>query len=142
MRRTLTVLAFAAATAIACKGEAAPTDPKALYRVEASAEPTSLEAGKSGTFRIAVRPNEGAEVKAETPFRATLAGTGSVSVGKAELAYADNARIEGKGPVFEIPFEAKAAGAGELEADLVFFVCTDEACLRTTDQVSVPVTVR
>ena len=144
MRRTLTALSFAASLLLACKGEAAaPTDPKALYRLDAKAEPATVQAGQKGTFRLAVRPTQkGAHVKAETPFRGTLEATGPLSLAKSTLAYEDRARVEDEGPVFEIPFEAKAAGKGELKADLVFFVCTDEACLRTSEQVSVPVEVR
>ena len=43
--------------------------------------------------------------------------------------------------MFEVPFEAKSAGTGEIAADMTFFVCTAEACVRTTEQVQVPVTV-
>jgi hypothetical protein len=142
MRRTLTALSFAVSLLFACKGEA-ETDPKALYRIEASAQPASIEAGKQGTFRIAVRPTvSGAHVKPETPFRGKLGATGPLSLQKSELKYEDHVRVEKDGPVFEIPYEAKAAGSGALTADLTFFVCTDEACLRTTEKVNVPVQVR
>lgn len=144
MRRTLTALSFAASLLFACRGEAeAPTDPKALYRLDAKAEPATVQAGGKGTFRLAVRPTrEGAHVKAETPFRGTLEATGPLALEKTALSYEDHARVEEGGPVFEIPFAAKEAGKGELKADLVFFVCTDEACMRTTEEVRVPVEVR
>jgi hypothetical protein len=65
-----------------------------------------------------------------------------VELAKTELGYQDHARVEGNGPVFEVPFDAKDAGAGNIEADMTFFVCTDEACVRTTEQLQVPVTVQ
>jgi hypothetical protein len=143
MRRTLTVITFAAALLVACKGEAAETDPKALYRLDATAEPATLKPGGKGTFRLAVRPTKaGAHVKPETPFRGTISTTGPLQVEKTTIAYEDRARVENDGPVFEIPFEATAAGKGELKADLTFFVCTDQACLRTTEQVALPVEVK
>ena len=142
MRRTLTALSFAASLLVACRGEASD-DPKSLYRIEASADPATVQAGGKGTFRIAVRPTvKGAHVKPETPFRGKLAATGPLALQKSELSYADHVRVEKDGPVFEIPYEAKDAGSGTLQADLVFFVCTDEACLRTTEQVNVPVQVK
>lgn len=140
MRRTLTALSSAAVLLLACKGEA-EADPKSLYRVEASASPVA--AGQQGTFRIAVRPTAaGAHVKPETPFRGKLVATGPLALQKTEIAFGDNARIEGGGPVFEIPFDAKAPGEGTLAADLTFFVCTAQSCMRTTEQVTVPVQVK
>lgn len=142
MRFPIQLLACAAALSFACKGEAAQVDPKSLYRFEAAAVPEVLAAGGEGRFRLAVRPTKaGAHVKAETPFRGTLAATGPLRLAKAEIAWEDRARVEGGGPIFEIPFHADAAGTGALSADLVYFVCTDTACMRTTEQVSVPVRV-
>jgi hypothetical protein len=50
--------------------------------------------------------------------------------------------VENGGPVFEVPFSAIAAGEGSLRAELVFFVCTEQACMRTTENVDLPVHVR
>ncbi len=130
-------LAPAAAPAAAASG--VPDDPRTLYKLEAKASPAS--AGDTGTLHLAIRPIEGAVVKAETPFRATLEASGQVGLLKTELSFADRAREEGSGPIFEIPFDAKEAGEGSIDADLTFFVCVEEACLRTTEKVSVPVTV-
>lgn len=136
--KTLKALSFASVLLFACKGEAA-TDVKQLYSVEASAAP--VNAGGTGTLHLAVKPKAGAHVKAETPFRAKLEATGPVALQKTELKYADHVRVENEGPVFEVPFEAKSAGKGEIKADMTFFVCTAESCNRTTEQVTVPVQV-
>jgi hypothetical protein len=114
-------------------------NPKSLYTLASSATP--VKAGQTGKLTLAVQPKEGAHVKGETPFRTKLSATGPVELSKTELGYADNARIEHEGPVFEVPFQAKAAGSGSIEADMAFFVCTAEACVRTTELVQVPVTV-
>lgn len=140
MRRTLTALSFASALLLACKGEAAEVDISKLYRVEASASP--VKAGETGTFHVAIRPTGEAHVKPETPFKGKISATGPIEVSKTEIGYADHSKIENQGPVFDIPFQAKATGSGELKADLTFFVCTAELCQRTTNQVSVPVQVQ
>lgn len=116
-----------------------PDDPKTLYRVTASAD--EAKAGEPGIVHLAIQPVEGAVVKAETPFRGKLAAKGPISVPKEEFAYEDRAEEVGGGPVFAIPFEAKEAGEGTIEADLTFFVCVAEACMRTTESLSVPVLV-
>lgn len=140
MRRTLTALSFSSALLFSCKGEAAEVDPSKLYRVEASA--SQVKAGEIGTFHLAIRPLGDAHVKPETPFKGKLSATGPLTLSKAEIGYADHSKVENQGPVFDIPFQATAAGEGEIRADLTFFVCTAELCQRTVNQVSIPVQVR
>lgn len=129
----------------ACSGGSpaqVPDDVRSLYRMEVGAEPSELPAGQGGVLRIAVRPTvKGAHVKPETPFDGKLTATGPVELARQAIGFEDNARIEKGGPVFEIPWTAKAPGAGALQADLTFFVCTDTACLRTTEELEVPVRV-
>lgn len=143
MRTLAFLLLLVLAAFTACKGgtvPSAPTDPKSLYRMEAFADPAT--SGSASTLHIAIRPVEGAEVKPETPFRAKLEARGPIALGKTEFGYADHVRVENQGPIFEIPFEAKEAGKGEIDADMTFFVCMAEACLRTTEKLTVPVVVQ
>jgi|GEM_PF-3693851 len=167
MNRSISILALVALLAAGCKDAAAPapnaapaaetaaangpaskrpapkgevpSDPKTLYTVKASAEPA--KAGGEGSVHLVIRPVEGAKVKAETPFHAKLAAKGPIGLRKAELAYEDRTEVVAEGPVFDIPFDAKEAGEGAIDADLTFFVCVAEACMRTTESVSVPVLV-
>lgn len=115
-------------------------NPKSLYTL-AKGAPATVKAGEQGKLTLAVQPKDGVRVKPETPFKAKLSTTAPVELAKTELGYTDHARVEKGGPVFEVPFEGKAAGSGQIAADMTFFVCTDEACVRTTEQVDVPVTV-
>lgn len=108
-------------------------DPKSLYEVDLKA-PEGIAAGEEGTLTLAIRPKEGAEVKPETPLRAKLEASGVLRVEKDRLSYADNARIEGKGPVFEIPVKAESAGEGEVGVDLDFYICIAELCMKTGEQ--------
>ncbi len=149
-----TVLATAASVLLlaACSSDAqAPAvasgekldidNPKSLYTLKSGA-PAEVKVGEAGKVTLAVQPKAGAKVKPETPFKAKLSATAPVELTKSELGYADHARVEAEGPVFEVPFEGKAAGAGNIEADMTFFVCTAEACVRTKELVQLPVAVQ
>jgi hypothetical protein len=110
-------------------------DPKSLYEIEAKVS-EGLSPGETGTLTLAIRPKAGAEVKAETPLRAKLQPTGPVELEADQLAYDDHKRVEGKGPVFEVPLRAVEAGEGEVDVDLTFFICTAELCMRTKEDLS------
>lgn len=141
MHRSLTAACFTAVLSLACRSEA-QGDPKALYRIDTSGTTTSVKAGETGKLVLAIQPTaSGAHVKPETPFRGKLSATGALTFDKADFGYTDSARVVNEGPVFELPFKASAPGDSQVTADLTFFVCTAQACLRTTEQVKVPVTV-
>lgn len=127
-----------AAKAAVPSGEV-PSDPKTLYTVEAKAAPA--KSGGEGSLHLAIRPVAGALVKEETPFRGKLKTEGPIAFSKSEFEYEDRAQVVDGGPVFELPFDAKEAGEGTIDADLTFFVCVAEACMRTTESLSVPVRV-
>lgn len=116
-------------------------DPKSLYEVELKA-PEGLSAGDEGILTLAIRPKEGAEVKPETPLRAQVEAKGGLSTEKTRLAYADHARVEGKGLVFEIPVKAEGAGEGEVEVDLDFYVCIAELCLKTGEKLKTTTSIQ
>lgn len=147
MKRIVWGTVLAAAVLAGCKESAAPAvdpedvDPKSLYQVEARVS-DALAPGGSGTLTLAIRPKPGAEVKAETPLRATLQPRGPVEVGSAELGYDDHKRIEAKGPVFEVPVHAKEAGEGAVDVDLTFFICTAELCMRTKEDLSLDLRIQ
>lgn len=116
-------------------------DPRSLYDVVLEA-PETLAAGESGTVTLAIRPKDGAEVKPETPLRASLESRGAIRAEKERLSYADHARVEGKGPVFEIPVRGEEAGQGELGVDLDFYVCIAELCMKTAEKLAVTAQVQ
>jgi hypothetical protein len=141
--RRLRTACFAAVLSFACTSKAAEQDPKTLYKIDTTGTTTTVKSGTAGKLVIAIQPQvKGAHVKSETPFRGKLTTTGAVAFDKADFGYKDMARVVNEGPVFELPFKATAPGASTVTADLTFFVCTEQACMRTTDQVKVPVTVQ
>ena len=81
-------------------------------------------------------------MKPETPLRAQVEAKGGLSTEKTRLAYADHARVEGKGPVFEIPVKAEGAGEGEVEVDLDFYVCIAELCLKTGEKLKTTTSIQ
>lgn len=116
-------------------------DPKSLYDVVVEA-PEGLRAGEEGRFTVAIRPKDGAEVKPETPLRGQIEARGALRTEKTRLSYADNARVEAKGPVFEIPVQAEAAGEGELGVNLDFYICIAELCMKTGEDLQVSTSVQ
>lgn len=116
-------------------------DPRSLYEVELEA-PQGLSAGEAGTFTLAIRPKDGAEVKPETPLRAELEASGGLRAEKTRLGYADHARVEDKGPVFEIPVTAEAAGEAEIGVDLDFYICIAELCMKTGEELKATTSIQ
>lgn len=141
----LAVAALLSLVALGCESSAKAgeiPDPKTLYTAELKLSSADVKAGEGGTVVLSVRPKAGAHVKGETPFKALLAATGPVTIEKTELGFKDHTSIVEEGPVFEVPFKASAAGEGKLDADLSFYVCIAEACVKTTEKLSTAVTVK
>lgn len=116
-------------------------DPKSLYDVVVQA-PEAMRAGEEGRVTIALRPKDGAEIKPETPLRGQIEARGALTTEKTRIGYADNARVEHRGPVFEIPVKAESAGEGELGVDLDFYICVAELCMKTEEDLRVATRVQ
>lgn len=141
----LTVAAGALLAVAACKSggqrSAEDIDPKSLYRVEIT-PPEPLRVGETQPLRIVVRPIAGGEIKEETPFRGKAEASGPIAVERTEFTYAERSGLVDGGPAFDLPVRGIEPGEGKVDVDLSFFVCVEEACLRTGEQRSVPVQVR
>lgn len=116
-------------------------DPKDLYDVIVEA-PEGMRAGDEGKLTLAIRPKDGAFVKPETPLRGEVEASGAVRAEKSRFSFADNARVESRGPVFEIPVHAESAGEGELGVDLDFYICIAELCMKTGEDLRVTTSVQ
>lgn len=140
-RRTLLLLAaLAAPTAFA--GEDA--DVAKFYEVKTDA-PKTLKNGEQGKLSIAIDAKPGAHISDDAPVRIELSGSG-VKLRKTKLTRADavGKKVEGKesaAPRFEVPFTAIAAGKGQLDAKMTFFVCTDKVCSRQQKNVTIPLEI-
>jgi hypothetical protein len=120
------------------KGQA-PADGK-LYSLEGSAQPAQVAPGASGEVTIRIKLAPGTHIADEAPFKAALTGR-NVRLTKTTLAWSD-AQKEPDGASLRVPFTAETAGTGAVEAALDFRVCTDKACLKQVDKISVPVIVK
>ena len=116
-----------------------PADEAAkLYEVEMSATP-SVAKGSEGELVIRIKPKPGAEIHKEAPISLALDARnvepGQKKVGRKEL------KMEGENGSFTVPFKAVEAGAGGIDANLTFFICTDKVCARQQRKATLPVTV-
>ncbi len=139
-------LALVAGVLVSSRALASEVDPTTLYRVTTEGTTAKLAPGKKGTLVLEIQSLKGAHVSDEAPLRIQLSGSGAVAPEKTQLLYADSVRkpsasVKYPDPRFEVPLAAQGKGPGAVEAKMVFFVCTAEACLRQQKTLSVPVTV-
>lgn len=134
-----------AAALFASLALAAEVDPTTLYRVTTDGTTPRVASGKKGTLVLEIQSLKGAHVSDEAPLRIQLSGTGAVTPEKTQLVYADSVRkpsasVKYPDPRFEVPLAVQGKGSGTVEAKMVFFVCTEQLCLRQQKTLSVPVT--
>lgn len=130
---------LAAATARAAADSASPTAPSsATYRVDA---PRSLQVkkGEKASARIAIVPRADSHVSPDAPVSVAVSATPSIEVPQAKLGRPDARETAQKGVAFDIPFVARSAGPGAVDANLVFFICTEKLCERHKEHVRLAV---
>lgn len=140
MTRSFAAAASLALAALSASAQpAAPaTAPVPTYRVEA---PKSLrvKTGVASIARLEVVPRADSHVSPDAPVSVAVKGSPSLEVPQARLGRPDAKETPRKGVAFEVPFAAKAAGAFALDADLVFFICTEKLCERHKEHVQLAV---
>jgi len=135
----------AALLALACSPARAEgqVDPATLYEVSTAGSSTQVKAGSAGVFVLSIKSKAGAHVSDEAPLKLELKGSG-VALPQEKLALKDSVAKKAAGqafvdPRFEVPFKADAAGKGQVEAKLTFFICSEQLCARQQKTLSVPV---
>lgn len=116
----------------------AETDVSALYEVEMTATP-QVSKGDAGELVVRIQPKPGAEIHKEAPISLSLDAHG-VKTGKTKLGRPD-LKMEGENGSFRVPFQAVDQGAATIDANLTFFVCTDNLCARQQRKAKIPVQV-
>ena len=144
--RFFSSLALMSSVLVASLALAAEVDPTTLYKITTDGTTAKVAPGKKGTLVLEIQSLKGAHVSDEAPLRIQLSGTGAVTPEKAQLVYGDSVRkpsasVKYPDPRFEVPLAAQGKGPGTVEAKMVFFVCTDQLCLRQQKTLSVPVAV-
>jgi hypothetical protein len=137
----------AAAALIACQGASAAEEVDVTKLYELSTEGTSqkIKVGDAGKLVLAIKTKQGAHISEEAPLKIELSGS-NVKPEKTKLSRADSVSQKAPGaqyaePRFEVPFAAAAAGKGQLDAKMTFFVCTEQICARQQKTVSLAVEI-
>jgi hypothetical protein len=130
----LAALAFASAAAAA---ESAGQQ-SATYQVEA---PRSLRVkkGEKASARFAVVPRADSHVSPDAPVSVAVKGSPTLEVPQPKLGRAEAKATAARGLEFDVPFLAREAGPAALDADLVFFICTEKLCERHKEHVQLTV---
>jgi hypothetical protein len=118
-------------------GAAGKTD--GLFTVEPKG-PGKVAVGEKGTAQIEIKVKPEGHISDEAPLKAKVSGR-NVQPAKEKLAKSDAVYKDG-GATLALPFTATAKGAGSLDADLSFYMCSKDICERHERKVSIPVTVQ
>ena len=107
----------------------ASDDTSALYDLTYKAQ-GEIAAGKAATCALTITPKGKQTLKTNTPFKAMVKGSEGVAVTKEKYTAKDFVDEKTPAKTIETQFTAQKAGAGSVNANLTFFLCTDEICKR------------
>ena len=128
----------AAVSALLCAPLARAGKTDHLFTVEVP--PAASKAGEKGTAQLRIQVKPEGHISDEAPLKATLKGK-NVALDKEKLGKSDAVYKDGSASM-TIGFTAQAPGAGTIDADLTFYICSKEICERQERRVTIPVTVR
>ncbi len=138
--RLLALLAASAlcgAAAAAEPGDEAPT----TYRIDTAGSTRSARVGGEGRLVVAIEPLAKVHVHPQAPLKITLEAPAGLRLAKTQLGHKDAVDPKAEGPRFEVPFTAVAPGRQEARANLDFFICSDQWCVKQVRTVAIPVDV-
>ena len=140
---TRTILAvLALTTAALARAQDPGAEAAKSYRISTAGSTAEVKAGGTGTVILAIEPVAKVHVHPQAPLKITLESTPGLALAKTQLGHKDAVDPKAEGPRFEVPFTATAAGKQEAKAKLDFFVCSDQWCVKQTQNVVVPVNVK
>jgi hypothetical protein len=135
MKRVLILALFAAA----CTAHAEKKDK--VYTVETATDPSAVAAGSQAVFQITITPKAPWVLKTTTPMKITLEGSDGVKLAKKKLSNKDITDAKNAAKSVKAGFEATHKGSQHIDADMSFFLCTEEICQRYTDKAGAEFTV-
>jgi hypothetical protein len=112
------------------------------YSVHTSGTTSEIEVGKPGTFSLVIHPKNGTKIHPQAPLEVKVNVPSGMRVDKGKLGRGDMHDKEAASPDLRTALHGEKDGQYSIEADVSFFLCTDEWCQRMTDRVSIPVRVR
>ena len=123
--RTLIILSFLFSGSVAVAAEDTSSLYDLVYKVDGD-----VAAGKAGACALTITPKGKQTLKTSTPFKAMVKGSDGVAVSKDKYTAKDFVDEKTPAKTIKTEFTASKAGEGTVNADLTFFLCTDEVCKR------------
>jgi hypothetical protein len=141
MRPSFALCPFALAllAAGACNARAEGEGPSAEkgYTLTAAVDPTPPKKDARAAWQVTIAPKAPWVLKTTTPLTVTLKPSPTVKPEKATLKAEDIVDGTTEAKTVRTGFVATATGDASLDADLSFFLCTDQICQRFKDSVKV-----
>ena len=138
--RARVALAAAALAVAALAAPAAHADDKS-YTLVTDGSSSSVKVGADGKFALHIKPAAGYHVNKEGPFKIVLSGDRvKPAIEKLERKHAKDGDVES--PRFEVALKGLEAGAGKLQADATFVICSETVCERRVEKLALAVDVK
>ncbi|MBI4814654.1 MAG: hypothetical protein HY791_00250 [Deltaproteobacteria bacterium] len=134
------ILSFGLAIVSGPKNDGKTNSDEKPYRIDLSGTTLKVKAGAEGGLSLQIKPIEGYHVSAEAPLKISLTGDG-LTLAKNQLGHQDADDPKSAAPRFKVAFSSKAKGERVINADALFFVCSESLCERKTEKVAVRVDV-
>ena len=113
------------------------------YALDTSASTTSVKASQPGKLVVVIRPTApGWHVHPQAPLKIRFEAPPALKLERAELGRRDATDAQAEAPRFEAAFVASATGVQEAKANVDFFICSDQACVKQTRTIPILVTVK
>ena len=142
---TCTAAALAALAILAAPARAADPSAEAAraYTVETGASTSAVKVGEPGKLVVVIKPiAPGWHVHPQAPLKIRFDAPAALKLEKPELTRRDVVDAKADAPRFETSFVASQVGAQDAKANVDFFICSDAACVKQVQTVSIPVTVK
>lgn len=111
------------------------------YAIDVAGTTLQVKTGKEGVLKLQIKPAKGYHVSAEAPLKIALTAPG-LALKKKALGHDDASEKAAAAPKFEVGFGAGESGKRTIEADAMFFVCSETVCEKKTEKLSVDVDVQ
>jgi hypothetical protein len=93
--------------------------------------PAKITKGKSGELEVTISARDGWKLSLEAPLSIKLSAPGNLSLKKTKLGVKDAAPDKAKRNYsFPTTITGTASGAAKVEANVTYFMCTEEVCKR------------
>lgn len=112
------------------------------YRIDTSGSSSEVTVGADGVIKLVLTPKNGTKIHPQAPLEVKLSEPDGIKLEKRKLSRGDISDKKAKDPTLSTELSGQKAGSYSVNADVSFFLCTDEWCQRMTDRVSIPIKVK